>query len=152
MTQIVMWIFTTSTSKCMSWSNVNGAAHIVSWLRRKGTKSIGGRRYNTPFKTVGFKKNANPERLCFWCHNMHDMQEIFRRLVSSIHIAQKYARLEKWTGRNKAKSRQNPPEKVDFRQYGQYSENMNCASPWCLRVRLLRCMPGWTPLVDSQPP
>jgi hypothetical protein len=85
---------------------VNGAAHIVSWLRRKGTKSIGGRRYNTPFKTVGFKKNANPERLCFWCHNMHDMQEIFRRLVSSIHIAQKYA-LEKpaETRQNLAKTR-----------------------------------------------
>jgi hypothetical protein len=38
---------------------------------------------------------------------MHDMQEIFRRLVSSIHIAQKYARLEKpaETRQNLAKTR-----------------------------------------------
>jgi hypothetical protein len=53
------------------------------------------------------KQNANPERLCFWCHNMHDMQEIFRRLVSSIHIAQKYATLAKLaeTRPNLAKTR-----------------------------------------------
>ena len=75
---------------------------------------------------------------------MHDMQEIFRRLVSSIHIAQKYARLAK-----PAETRQNLA-KTRTKRWPVDSErnSSSCARP--VEGHSLNCMVALT--VQQQQP